>query len=75
MKKCYFCKGRLIKKKIQHLHTWGKKIILFEDVEAEVCNQCGEVYFSPKVLKKIDKVATKAFKAKREITIPVVSVK
>ena len=75
MKKCYFCKGKLIPKKISHLHSWGEKIILFEDVEAEVCSQCGEVYFPPKVLKKMDKVVASSFKAKREIIIPVVSVK
>ena len=75
MEKCYFCKGKLIKKKINHLHSWGDKIILFEDVEAEVCTQCGEVYFPPKVLKKMDKVVASSFKAKKKITIPVVSVK
>ena len=75
MGKCYFCKGKLIKKRINHLHSWGDKIILFEDVEAEVCTQCGEIYFPPKVLKKMDKVVASSFKAKNKITIPVVSVK
>lgn len=67
MKKCYFCKGKLIQKRINHLHSWGDKIILFEDVEAEVCTQCGEVYFAPEVLKKMDKVVASSFKAKKEI--------
>ena len=46
MKTCYFCKGEVVKKKIQHVHQWGEKIVLFEDVPAEVCQQCGEIYFS-----------------------------
>ena len=57
---CYFCRGEIIEKKIQHVHQWGEKIVLFEDVPAEVCQQCGEVYFSPEVLERMDAVTIEA---------------
>jgi YgiT-type zinc finger domain-containing protein len=42
----YFCKGELVEKKISHIHSWADKLILFKQTPAEVCKQCGEVYFS-----------------------------
>jgi len=54
MKVCYFCKGKIVKKKINHLHHWGSKIILFENIPAEICSQCGEIFLDPKTLKFID---------------------
>ncbi len=54
MKVCYFCRGEIVEKKIQHIHQWGNKIIIFRGLPAEVCKQCGEVYFSPEVVEKID---------------------
>src|SRR5215471_10907729 len=50
MHQCYFCKGRVITKVVTHVHIWEGKIFLFEDVPADVCQQCGEIYFSPDIL-------------------------
>lgn len=72
MKRCYFCKGEIIKKKVQHIHIWGDKMILFKQLPSEVCKQCGERYFAPDVLEIIDKVTTGEFKTKESINIPVV---
>jgi YgiT-type zinc finger domain-containing protein len=73
MGSCYFCKGQLVKKHITHIHTWGEKIVLFEDVPAEVCTQCGETYFSPEVLERMDNVVTSGTKPRTTIAIPVFS--
>lgn len=73
MEQCYFCKGRLTKKAITHIHTWGKKILLFEDVPAEVCTQCGETYFSPDTLETMDHIATSDTEPKTTVPIPVFS--
>ena len=56
MYQCYFCKGRVVKKIVTHVHTWEGKIFLFEDVPADVCQQCGEIYFSPDILETMDKI-------------------
>ena len=59
MKKCYFCKGPLRVRRIEHMHEWGEKRFLIRNVRAEVCRQCGEVFFSPATLKTIDRVVAK----------------
>jgi YgiT-type zinc finger domain-containing protein len=74
MGQCYFCKGRLTQKTITHVHTWGEKIFLFEDVPAEVCTQCGETYFSPDVLETMDNIATSDAAPKTTVSIPVFSI-
>jgi YgiT-type zinc finger domain-containing protein len=73
MKACYFCKGEVIEKRIQHVHQWGEKIIVFEDVPAEVCQQCGEIYFLPEVLEMMDAVTMGEEKPKATISVPIYS--
>ncbi|MBM3134854.1 MAG: type II toxin-antitoxin system MqsA family antitoxin [Chloroflexi bacterium] len=73
MNKCYFCKGKLARKRIRHVHRWGTRIIIFDDVPAEVCQQCGEVYFSPEVLKLMDEMTLQDYQPKAVIPVPVFS--
>ena len=72
MKKCFFCKGELSEKKIEHIHSWATKLVLFRQTPAEVCKQCGEVYFKPEVVEAFDKVTSHLGKIKQTIQIPVV---
>lgn len=71
MKRCYFCKGRLIEKKITHLHSWQDKLIIFKQTPAEVCRQCGEVYFEPAVVEAFDKATAHIEKIKQSVQVPV----
>ncbi|MDI6791946.1 MAG: YgiT-type zinc finger protein [bacterium] len=71
--KCYFCKGRVIEEKIRHMHCWGDNITIFEDVPAEVCQQCGEIYFRPEVLEWMDKAVLEELKPKARVSVPVFS--
>ena len=73
MKRCYFCKGELVGKKINHIHSWADKLILFKQTPADVCKQCGEVYISPEVAEVFDKVTAHLEKIKQTIQVPVVS--
>lgn len=73
MTACYFCKGRVIEKKIRHVHHWGDSIVVFDDVPAEVCQQCGEIYFRPEVLEWMDEAVLEELKPKTRISIPVFS--
>ena len=73
MKSCYFCKGLVEVRRIEHIHRWQGKIYLFRNIEAEVCSQCGEVFLLPEALKYMDKIAQSPGKAEKEITIPVFS--
>ncbi|MCL5950288.1 MAG: type II toxin-antitoxin system MqsA family antitoxin [Chloroflexi bacterium] len=56
MKSCYYCKGTVLEKRIRHVHPWGGRIYVLEGVPAEVCQQCGEVYFAPDLLPEMDRI-------------------
>jgi hypothetical protein len=56
------------------MHAWQGKFFLFEDVPAEVCQQCGEIYFSPDVLKAIDTIVTGDVEPKAQVAVPVFSI-
>lgn len=72
MKKCYFCKGEVIEKKISHIHSWADKLVIFKQTPAEVCKQCGEIYLKPEVADLFDKVTGHLEKIKKHIQVPVV---
>ena len=69
--KCYFCGGRVEKKKVDHVHKWAGKIYLFKNTSAEVCSQCGETYFDSVELQKMDQAVSSSRKPKKVISIPV----
>lgn len=56
MKTCFYCKGPLRRRRIEHMYEWGGARYLIRNVAAEVCAQCGEVYLAPKTLDAIDRV-------------------
>ena len=73
MARCYFCKGRVRKKKIEHLHRWHHHFFLFTGVQAEVCSQCGETYLGPEAIRRMDAVVSHLPTIKKEIRVPVVA--
>lgn len=72
MKTCYFCKGRVVKDRIRHMHRAEGGFILIDDLPAEVCVQCGEVYLPPDSLEEIDRRVARAEEAKEHLAVPVV---
>lgn len=44
MDRCYFCRGRVTARKVDHLHRWGEAMLLVKGLPAEVCEECKEVY-------------------------------
>jgi YgiT-type zinc finger domain-containing protein len=73
MKTCYFCKGNLELKKTSHVHRWKGQIFLFENLLAEICDNCGEVYLLPQSLKKIDQTVQSKQPPLRHLSVPVYS--
>lgn len=61
------------KKGIRHVHRWGEKVFIFKNVPVEVCTQCGEAYFGPEALEKMDKVAACLPEPEEVIQVPVSS--
>ena len=73
MERCYFCRGQVVPKRVRHIHEWGERVLIFNDVPAEVCQQCGEVYFGPDALQMMDKVTLGQSQAASYVSVPVFS--
>lgn len=76
MEKCFFCKGTLEVKTVNFDFRWGESLVLFENVPALVCQQCGEKYFSNEVSHRMKEMAKSAIKKEikvRELCVPVLS--
>lgn len=69
--RCFFCKGRVEQRSVQHVHQWGEKVFIFKNVPAEVCSQCGEIYFAPQELEKMDKVVQGSLEPEGVTPVPV----
>ncbi len=72
-KLCALCGGTLEHKTITHQQPWGAELYEFEDVPAQVCRQCGEVYLDSKVTQAIDAVIQQHPEPKRYHNVPVFS--
>ena len=76
MSKCHFCKGKTKIKNVDVDFRWGNKLFVVENVPVEVCNQCGERYYSAEVSKKLDELVKKSSKIKKPrkiLEVPVFS--
>lgn len=73
--KCQFCGGD-VKKKTVSLDLWKKKkLYVFKNVPAKVCEQCGEKYFSSKIYGIIDRLLKEKSKPDETMVVPVLSLK
>ncbi|MDP2682322.1 MAG: YgiT-type zinc finger protein [Deltaproteobacteria bacterium] len=70
---CEFCGGQTATKKVKRQHWLHNKLYIVENVEAEVCSECGERYFHAKVLEEIDYLLEKEHVVKEQINVEVVS--
>jgi len=74
---CTYCDGEVIEKKIDYDYRRSNQLMVVSNVPAGVCRQCGEKYFKPEVLKKMDEVYHDIFdrnqKPERTLTVPAVS--
>jgi YgiT-type zinc finger domain-containing protein len=74
---CTYCDGEVIEKKIEYDYRRDKHLIVVNNVPAGACRQCGEKYFKPDVLKRMDKIYHDIFdlhrKPERTLTVPSVS--
>ncbi len=53
---CEFCGGQTVKKKVKRQHWLDGKLFILENVDAEVCTECGERYFHARTLDEIDRL-------------------
>ncbi len=70
---CQFCGGQTKTKKVKRQHWINKKLYIVENVQAEVCTECGERYFHAKTLDAIDSYLSKQHAVKERLNVEVVS--
>jgi len=51
---CEFCGGQTVKRKVRKVHWSKRRLYIIDDVEAEVCQECGERYYHATTLDAID---------------------
>ena len=55
MKECSVCHSKLVYKKITYIQWYHKKLVAVENVPADTCQNCGEEYFAPDTVDRIQK--------------------
>ena len=70
---CEFCGGETKRKKVKRQHWLNKKLYIVENVNAEVCKECGERYFHAKTLDAIDEFLSQKHPVKARIDVEIVS--
>ena len=51
---CEFCGDQTAKRKVRKVHWFKHRLYIIDDVEAEVCQECGERYYHATTLDAID---------------------
>jgi YgiT-type zinc finger domain-containing protein len=73
--KCELCGGSTTKKKVTKQHWLDGRLFLVENVESEVCTECGERYFHATTLDAIDAMLRGKHAVKQTMEVEVVSLK
>ena len=70
---CEFCGGKTIKRKVRKVHWLHQQLYIVDDVEAEVCQDCGERYYHATTLDTIDRMlSTGNLAVKQQLQVQVV---
>ncbi len=70
---CEFCGGETKRKNVKRQHWLNKKLYIVENVNAEVCQECGERYFHAKTLDAIDEFLSQKHPVKARIDVEIVN--
>ena len=72
--KCEFCNSDTNPKNVRKQHWFRGKLYIVENVEAEVCPECGERYYHATTLDKIDKLINSDHPVKETMSVEVLTV-
>ena len=54
--RCAFCKGDTEERLIRYVQEFDGRVVIIENVPAQVCTQCGEQLIRPEIAEKIQKI-------------------
>jgi YgiT-type zinc finger domain-containing protein len=74
---CSFCGGQVDEARVTYDYRRCGHLLVFDNVTAGACVQCGEKYFSPEVLKRMDEAYHDVFERQkppeRMLQVPIVT--
>lgn len=70
---CEFCNSDTITKRVRKQHWFKGRLYIIENVEAEVCPQCGERYFRAPTLDRIDRMIAEDHPVKELLSVEVIT--
>jgi YgiT-type zinc finger domain-containing protein len=70
--KCEFCGGETKLKRVKRQHWLNHQLFIVENVEAQVCTECGERYFHAKTLDAVDDFLSNQHAIKETLNVEVV---
>lgn len=70
--RCYFCGADTVAKPVTVDERWEGRLVSIEGVPADVCPQCGEVYYGPEAVRRIEELRRQPA-ASTTIAVPVYS--
>jgi len=70
---CEFCNSQTRLKKVRKQHWYQGKLYIIENVDAQVCDECGERYFHATTLDAIDKLIAGDHTVKEVLSVEVLS--
>ena len=62
---CSFCGGHVEEVRVTYDYRRRGHLLVFDNVAAGACVQCGEKYFSPEVLKRMDEAYHDVFERQK----------
>ena len=71
--KCEFCDAETKTRHVKKQHWLGGRLYIVENVEAEVCPECGERYFHAATLDAIDRMIEADHAVKEVLTVEVLT--
>jgi YgiT-type zinc finger domain-containing protein len=71
--KCEFCGGDTVRRPVRKHHWLEGRLYIVENVQAEVCRECGERYFHATTLDKIDRLIRNNHAVKETLTVEVLT--
>lgn len=70
-KACIACPGELKQETVKYTQWYQGRLIVIENVPAWVCDQCGETYYDPEIVERIQSLIWSDAEPTRVIEAPV----
>ncbi len=68
---CNVCQGKVERRLVTYSQFFEGRFVLIENVPASVCEQCGEVYYDPEIVDRIQHIVWSGGEPVRIVETPV----